>query len=98
MSNIPADMLANADQDLAKVETFLDGILATWREILDDPEISGDLPSRTEQVAILHSLIESLPLPKLAMAAVLAVAVQRIVAPSGSLDHLEAQFKEEGPQ
>lgn len=100
MSRVPAKILANADQDLAKVEGFLQGLTDTWREILEDPELSGDLPSSTEQVAILHSLIDSLPLPKISMAAVLAVAVHRLVTgnDSNNLDHLEEQFKEDGPQ
>lgn len=90
--NIPASMLAKADQDLATIETCADGLIELWAEFSGHKLISDEMPSRTHRVAVLRSLLEGLEMPQQVGLAVIAVLVDRALEKGSTAAELEEMF------
>jgi len=95
-----AAKLAAADQDLANVELVLDSFIKAWTDVLDeahsDSELEPYVACTTRRVALLHSLIDATPIPRVSMTAVLALAVDRLtVGTDPSIQDLEGVYRAE---
>jgi hypothetical protein len=84
----PPGLTAAADQDLARIEEYLDHLIGAWRDSLDDDEVQAHLPSKTSRVAVLHNILDDLPLPRVSITAVLAAAINRAVENTSAADEL----------